>query len=295
MKGIMSTFKQSVLLACAALLAGLAPQLRGADIESKLKALQGPAKAKLGNIAEIDVPAGYVFLDGEATRALLRASGEPPSGNELGWIRTTNGDWSVVFEFQDIGYVKDDDKDKLDADKLLASYKAGTARQNKEREKMGKPPITDLAWEVPPRYNSDTHNLEWAIRGMSGGEPLMNYNTRMLGRKGMMEVILITAPESLKGTLPAFKDLMAGFTFTTGNSYAEYRPGDKIAKYGLAALVVGGVAVGAAKLGLFTWLMLFLKKGWKLVIVAFGAVVAFFKKLFAKITGRANESGMRQE
>lgn len=110
-----------------------------------------------------------------------------------------------------------------------------------------------------------------------------------------MEVILITDPESLKGTLPVFKDLMANYTFTTGNSYAEYRPGDKIAKYGLAALVLGGAAVGAAKLGLFTWLILFLKKGWKLVIVAFGAVAAFFKKLFAKLTGRANESGMRQE
>jgi hypothetical protein len=58
--------------------------------------------------------------------------------------------------------------------------------------------------------------------------------------------------------------------------------------------VLGGAAVGAAKFGLFTSLLLFLKKGWKLVIIAFAAVASFFKKLFAKITGRKNESGMQQ-
>jgi uncharacterized membrane-anchored protein len=76
--------------------------------------------------------------------------------------------------------------------------------------------------------------------------------------------------------------LLAGYSYQTGNSYAEFRPGDKIAKYGLGALVLGGAAVGAAKLGLFTWLLVFLKKGWKLVVVAFVAVVSFFKKLFAR-------------
>ena len=97
-----------------------------------------------------------------------------------------------------------------------------------------------------------------------------------------MEVVLIVDPESLPATLPTFKELMAGYSFQTGNSYAEYRPGDKVAKYGLAALVVGGAAVGAAKLGLFTGLLVFLKKGWKLAVVGLAAVATFFKKLFAK-------------
>ena len=233
-------------------------------------------------------------MDGNAARALLKASGEPTSGHELGWLRPTNAHWSVIFEFQDIGYVKDDDKDKLDANKLLDSYKKGTAHQNEVRVKNGEPPIENLAWEIPPRYNSETHNLEWAIKATSGGEPILNYNTRLLGRKGVMEVVLISDPESLPATLPAFRDVLASYSFTTGNSYAEYRQGDKVAKYGLAALVLGGAAVGAAKLGLFTWLIIFLKKGWKLVVVAVGAVVAFFKKLFAKITGRSNESGVQQ-
>src|SRR5258708_1136692 len=137
----------------------------------KVDVLKGPATAKLGDVAQINVPAGFVFLDGKTTRALLKASGETPSGNELGFIRPTNADWSVIFEFDASGYVKDDDKDKLDAPKLLQSYKDGTKAQNKEREAAGRPLMQIVGWEQEPRYDPDTHNLTWAIRATSGGQP----------------------------------------------------------------------------------------------------------------------------
>ena len=56
----------------------------------------------------------------------------------------------MLFEFSDVGYVKDDEKDKLDADKLLASIKRGTAEANKERVRAGNPPLEIVGWEVPP-------------------------------------------------------------------------------------------------------------------------------------------------
>ncbi|MFT3904924.1 MAG: DUF2167 domain-containing protein [Steroidobacteraceae bacterium] len=34
--------------------------------------------------------------------------------------------------------------------------------------------------------------------------------------------------------------------FDAGGTYAEYKPGDKIAEYGLAGLIVGGAAVAAS-------------------------------------------------
>ena len=42
----------------------------------------------------------------------------------------TNGDWQVMFEYDDVGFVKDDEKDKLNADKLLDAIKRGTAAAN---------------------------------------------------------------------------------------------------------------------------------------------------------------------
>lgn len=158
----------------------------------------------------------------------------------------------------------------------------------------GNSPLEIVGWEVPPKYDATTHNLEWAIRATSEGRPILNYNTRLLGRKGVMEVVLIVDPESLPVMLPTFRELMAGYSFQTGSTYAEYRSGDKVAKYGLAALVVGGAAVGAAKLGLLTGLLVFLKKGWKLAVIGLAAVATLFRKLFGKLFSHRDESGMRQ-
>src|SRR5688572_16520698 len=156
----------------------------------KINWTKGPAKADLKTLAEVQVPEGFVFTGPKGTQKLLEAMGNPTSGSELGFLAPTSLVWFVVFEFSDVGYVKDDDKDKLDADKLLKSIKEGTEAANKYREKMGAAPLHITGWEIPPRYNEQTHNLEWAIRGESEGSPVINYNTRMLGRKGVMEVNL---------------------------------------------------------------------------------------------------------
>lgn len=279
------------LLAAITIAAVLTSAAIAADAPNKKKfGVEGPANAKLGSVAELQIPVGYVFLDGKATRAMMEAAGEPVSGSELGFLRPTNGEWAVYFEFSDVGYVKDDDKNKLDAAKLLADIKAGNEEGNKERQRNGNPPLIIVGWDQAPKYDEQTHNLTWAIRATCEGQPILNYNTRLLGRKGVMEVVLVCEPDKLQGTLPTFNGLLANnYKFGSGETYAEYKPGDKIAKYGLGALVLGGAAVGAAKLGLLGPVILFFKKGWKLLIVAVVAVASFFKKIFNKITGRGGE------
>jgi uncharacterized membrane-anchored protein len=275
---------------CSVALAILPANAQKPDAATKPAMVRGPSKAPLEKVAQIDVPAGYMFIDGKGTRALLKSKGEPTTGQEAGLLISTNEDWSIFFEYSDDGYVKDDDKDKLDPDKLLATIKRGTAEANKERAKAGNPPLEIVGWEVPPKYDAETHNLEWAIRATSEGRPLLNYNTRLLGRKGVMEVVLVIEPEKLQETLPVFRNLLAGYNFNSGQTYAEYKPGDKVAKYGLAALVLGGGAVAAAKLGLLGSLLLFFKKAWKLLIIAIAALAASVKKIFDKISGRKSGS-----
>ena len=171
---------------------------------------------------------------------------------------------------------KDDEKTKLDsmADDLLESYKKGAEHQNQRREKMGAPPLEVLGWQVKPHYNDETKNLEWCILGQSGGDKFVNHNVRLLGRKGVTKITLIEDQEKIDATLPVFRNLLKDFTYTAGESYAEYKQGDKIAKAGLGALVLGGAAAAAYKVGLFGWLAVALKKGFKLVIVAVVAIGA---------------------
>ncbi|MEI2725559.1 MAG: DUF2167 domain-containing protein [Verrucomicrobiota bacterium] len=95
----------------------------------KPKALEGPATAKLGEVAQIELPVGYAFFDGKTTRAIMASSGEPTSGNELGLLHPTNAPWSVIFEFSNIGFVKDDEKDQ--------TRSGQTARRHQGRQRRG--------------------------------------------------------------------------------------------------------------------------------------------------------------
>jgi uncharacterized membrane-anchored protein len=240
---------------------------------------KGPTEANVGELAKVKVPEGFMFTAGEGTRKLLEAMGNPTHGNELGFLSPTNMKWFVVFEFSDTGYVKDDDKDKLDPQKLLTVIKRGTEEGNKRRAKLGSAPMKIIGWEVPPKYNDQTKNLEWAIRAESEGKPVVNYNTRLLGREGVMEAALVIDPEKMQETLPTFQTLLSGYKYKSGHTYAEYKQGDKLAKYGLAALITGGAAAVAVKTGLMATIIMFFKKGAKLIVVAVVAVGAFIKKL----------------
>jgi uncharacterized membrane-anchored protein len=250
-------------------------QKSGSD--PKLRVLRGPARAPLGSVAGVVVPAGHIFLDANSTRLFLKTRGEPVSGHEVGFLTGTNQNWAALFIFDESGCVKDDEKDKLEADKLLESIKARAAQGNKARQRNGHPPVEVIGWELPPKYDSATHDLEWAIRGVCEGRPVVNYNTRLLGRKGAMEVILVVAPQRLPEALPAFRKVLAGCSFQPGQTYAEYRPGDKVANFGLGALVVGGAAVGEGKLGLPAWTAALL-----MVAVAIVAGGALLRKLLTR-------------
>jgi len=236
---------------------------------------KGPAVGQLGINAEVKVPEGYIFANARDTRTLMEATKNPVSNSELGFIARSDEDWFVVFEFDDDGYVKDDEKTSLDADAILESIKKGTEEGNKERVKRGWPTLTTLGWETPPRYNETTHNLEWATKAESEGFLVINHNTRLLGREGVMRVTLVTDPETLADTLPKFRTMMQGFEFKEGHRYAEFRSGDKTAAYGLTGLIVAGGAAAAVKTSVFKWL-------WKVLVAAAVGLSALVKKLFSR-------------
>jgi uncharacterized membrane-anchored protein len=236
---------------------------------------KGPSVGDLGTNAQVQVPAGYLFVGAKDTRTIMEANHNPITGREMGFVAPAGEDWFAVFEFDDVGYVKDDEKDSLDATALLDSIKAGTEAGNKERLKRGWPTMTILGWETQPRYNDITHNLEWAIRAQSAGAPVVNHNTRVLGRGGVMEVTLVTDPALLAETMPKFKAMLEGFEFKQGQRYAEFRAGDKTAAYGLTGLIVGGGTAALVKTGAFKWL-------WKLIAAGAAGVAALARKLFSR-------------
>lgn len=258
----------------------------------RLAWIQGPTNVNLLGRATLKIPKGFRFLEAKGAQEFLKKTGNRPSGQETGLLMHTQDEWWVILEFEETGYVKDDEKKELDADKLIASYRQGSESMNEARQERGTPPIRIVGWHVAPNYNDITKNLEWSVEAESGGEKFVNYNVRLLGRKGVTKVTLIEDRSHVDATLPQFREILRSHQYGDGESYAEYRQGDRIAQYGLGALVLGGAAAAAAKFGLFAPLILFFKKAWKLVAAGVVGAVMWIKNL---ITGRnKNEGGWRR-
>jgi uncharacterized membrane-anchored protein len=136
-----------------------------------------------------------------------------------------------------------------------------------------------VGWHTEPFFNPATKRLEWAILGKSKDGEVVNYKTRVLGRKGVMSVVLVCGPQELNGALKSFGRALESFDYTSGNKYSEWKTGDKVAAAGLAALILGGIG---AKTGL-------LQKFFKFIWIGVLALFAFAKKIWDAIRGRSSE------
>jgi uncharacterized membrane-anchored protein len=240
----------------------------------KLAWQRGPGEGAIGAQAKIRIAQGYAFLDEKNTRRFLELMGNPPRDKHY-MIAPANLDWFAVFSFDAVGYVKDDEK--IDAEQLLETLKKGDGPGNDERKRLGMEPIYTDGWQVPPHYDAATKRLEWGMRLRDGqGGMHVNYTSRLLGRTGVMSAILVSAPQTLAEDIKAFNGALAGYEFVAGEQYAEFKSGDKLAEYGLAALVVGGAAAAAAKAG---WLK-FLGKFWFVILAGLAAAWAVVKRFF---------------
>ena len=252
----------------------------------------GPTVGKLGDVAQITIPEGYRFTGKEGALRVMEITQNPSSGKELGVLipthRESGHSWFVVFEYEATGYIKDEEKDKLDADAILKSLQDGTEESNKVRAQKGWKAYHVVGWAQSPFYDPSTHNLTWSIRGREVGASgeNVNYSVRLLGRRGTMSADLVLGPELVSTVVPEFEKLLTGFSFVQGQKYSEFRAGDKVAEYGLTALIAGGAAAAAIKSGLFA-------KFWKLIVLGFVALMGAIKRFFAwlkrLLTGKAAE------
>jgi uncharacterized membrane-anchored protein len=271
--------------------------------EPKIEWIAGPEKVDLGkDLAEIALPETVAFAGPADTKKLLELMGNIPKGSELGLIvpKAEDQGWFIVFRFDGIGLVKDDDADKIDADGLLASIKEGTQAANEERKKRGAGTIEVIGWAEPPRYDAKSHNLTWAILGKNDdGTEIVNYNVRVLGRKGVMEVKLVESADKYVAAKPAVEGVLAAFNYKAGKTYAEWVPGDKVAEYGLTALVAAGAGAAAVKTGLLAGLWKVVAKAGKLIVLAvlglFGAIGKLFSAFRSKRVGPGQPVAQRSD
>ncbi|HEY1029490.1 MAG TPA: DUF2167 domain-containing protein [Pseudomonas sp.] len=233
----------------------------------------------LGNdLATLNLPESLVFLDSEnAQRLLVDGWGNPPDDvPPLGMILPAgvsplaDESWGVTVEYEDSGYVSDEDAADIDYSDMLEDMQADMREANTWREENGYETVELVGWAASPHYDAEGKKLHWAKELKFGDSETntLNYNIRVLGRKGVLVLNFVANMDQLAEIEASVPAVLAATDFNPGQRYAEFDPDlDTVAAYGLGALVAGKVA---AKTGLLAMLLVLLKKFWFIPVVVFG-------------------------
>lgn len=236
-------------------------------------------------LATLTVPSGYKFLDAPQSEYVLTDLwGNPPS-ECLGLLfpedispLSDNFTYVVEVSYSEDGYIEDDDAADIDYEELLEEMQQDAESANEARVEQGYEPIQLVGWASAPFYDQSSKKLHWAKELKFGDAEVntLNYNIRILGRKGYLNMNAIGDI----GILPAFKEdidvILGSVEFNEGYRYSNFDPDlDEVAAYGIGGLIAGKVL---AKAGVFAALLKF----WKVIAVA---VVAAFAALKNKIFG----------
>ena len=242
-----------------------------------------------GSIAVLDLPASFRYLGpDDAEKVLVQGLGNPPGLKSLGMIFPADvsplspESWGVIVTFDKDGHVKDDDADSIKYDELLKTMQESITASNEERVKQGYQAMTLVGWAEKPSYDKSAHKLYWAKEIKSGNEAQhsLNYNIRVLGRDGVLVLNAVAGMNQIAQIKTEMQHVVAFSEFSEGNRYADFdSKTDKVAEYGIAALVAGGIA---AKLGFFGKIFAFLLLFKKFILIGLALLGGGVAKLFGR-------------
>ncbi|WP_431210934.1 DUF2167 domain-containing protein [Puia sp. P3] len=257
------------------------------SVNNALKYSTGVIKTASGQV-KLDVPTGFKFLDKDQSKYVLtKLWGNPESAAEevIGMIFPEGSDpfadsnYAFVVTYSEIGYVKDEDADKINYDEMLKNLQNEEKEENDKRSKAGYPSVHVVGWAEKPYYDKQRKILHWAKEIAFGGEDgphTLNYEIRILGRKGMVSLNAVGKMYDLPLVDRDISKVLGVASFTDGNSYFDFDPKvDKVAAWTIGALVAGKIL---AKVGFFAVILKFLAPLWKFILLAFAGVGAWFRK-----------------
>lgn len=249
-------------------------------------------------LATLNVPDGYKYLDGDASETVLTDLwGNPPSDpadKSLGMLfpedsspmDTSEYMYAINMTYSEEGYIDDSDAKDLDYDELLETMQDDMVAANEYRQEMGYETAELIGWASPPFYDADNKKLHWAKELRFGDSPsnTLNYNIRILGRKGYLELNVIGGMDALAGVQNDIGGILPSIEFNEGSRYEDFDPSiDKVAAVGIGGLIAGKVL---AKAGILAKIGVVLAKFWKIIALA---VVGLFAGLRKFIGGGKGE------
>ena len=239
-------------------------------------------------VATLHLGEKYRYLDPSETNRLLMAWGNPSNPDTQGAIvpaavePMAQDGWAVILNYEEEGHIDDSDAKDIDYEDLLADMQAGTEEANKERRKMNFPTVKLVGWAKQPHYDAESKKLFWAkeLDFQDTAVRILNYDVRVLGREGVLSMNAVAGMPQLAQIDADMKPLIATAEFNEGYRYADFNEStDKVAAYGLGALIAG---TAAAKLGFFAKIGVFLLAFKKFVVIGLIAIGGLVMKLLGR-------------
>lgn len=267
----------------------MAKQIKFADsVESAMKYETGSIELS-NKVAKLNVPAGFKYLNAAQSNYILTdVWGNPPQTGILGMLFPKEGgpfaekSYAFVITYDEMGYVKDDDADKINYDDLLKEMQKEEVEENKSRKAQGYGAISMAGWASKPFYDKSNKVLHWAknLHFEGQDENTLNYEVRILGRKGVLSMNAVATMSELDSVKKDIDKVLAIPAFTDGNAYKDFdSKTDNVAAWTIGGLVAGKVL---AKVGLWAVIGKFLVGAWKFILVGVIALWAGIKKFLGK-------------
>jgi uncharacterized membrane-anchored protein len=229
----------------------------------------------------------HVLIGADARRQVFLDNGEDFPDTEA-VVVDDKGEAEVEFGFTHDGHVQDNDWKDIDPTDFLKQMQANQVDGNKRRAANGKEPLTIVGWLQRPTYDASTHTASWAFELSEKDQHFVNAKALQLSREGFSELTWIGSMESYhaeNGQPAMLTDMLGNHTYKLGSRYIDFKEGDKVAGYGIAALVAGIIGVKLGK-GLIAAAIAFLviagKKFGVIAALVAGGAATRFKSLFRR-------------
>lgn len=242
--------------------------------------------------SKLAIPADFVGVFGpEAQRVMELTNGTPHPQTEA--VLIDKEDDMIVFDWQPEGYVSSDDWGDMGAAAMLRSITENTAADNAERAKQHFPDLTVTGWLKEPTLDHGSNTAFWTIELQESSRPLVNSIALRLARQGYERIVWVADKERYANST-ILQTMLTANNFPIGLRYVDHATGDKMAGYGVAALVATVAGAKIAKAAGFVGLLVLLKKAWLIPVLLFGAfrrkLAGFFRRGRPSVTSGNDQS-----
>ncbi|CAL1517348.1 DUF2167 domain-containing protein [Chitinophaga sp. MM2321] len=225
----------------------------------------------LGEGVVLQVPAGYRFLDAAQSKLLVaHLWGNPENPNSVGLLlpaRVGPMDkdvWGLEVSLESSGYVSEKEARHINYANLLQQMKEDIKTENDWRRENDIDVVTTMQWAFPPYFDKKDHTLHWAriLHFSNNQQPVLNYEMRILSRKGALCFNAIAAASQLENIRKLLPELMQHVHFKPGSRYTDYNPITDLATIGTSGTWTVSDILSPE------YLLLWLRNTWSLLLVS---------------------------